>query len=131
MSGPSRAKGEPMAAILLARGTPRPQVARTAGVSAKTLERRLADPAYRAEIQRYRDEMVDRTIGKLTDLGVVAVDVLARLLESKAEYIQLGAVREVFANLPIRATKPDETAGQEAERGALLDFMERAKRQAG
>jgi hypothetical protein len=73
---PLEAKGEPIAALALARGATLTEAAEEAGIGPRTLRRRLDVPAYRAEIARLRSKVLDETWGRLLLGARLAVDTL-------------------------------------------------------
>src|SRR5262245_53289570 len=65
-----------------------------AGVSRRTVFRRLADPAFRAQVTEMRAEMARREAAMLTAAGMAAVKTLTILQESAlSESVRLGAAR--------------------------------------
>jgi hypothetical protein len=89
-------KGEPFVALSLAAGSTITQAAEAGGVTEKTVRRRLATPAYRAEVRRLRSEKMERAVGHLTEATTVAVDTLVDLLSATSEHVRLGAVKTVL-----------------------------------
>jgi predicted hydrolase (HD superfamily) len=63
----------------LAAGLTHAEAGELAGVSAKTVQRRLRDDAFAAEVGRRRAEQVERITGRLTELSVRAVATLERV----------------------------------------------------
>jgi hypothetical protein len=71
--------------------------AKEAGVCTKTVQRRLAEPAFRDRLHAYRADLLHRASGVLLD-GVLHAGIVARkLLSSKNEMVQLGAVRVLIS----------------------------------
>jgi hypothetical protein len=60
----------------LACGATVENAARTAGISARTAQRRLAEPAFRKRLQDFRTDMAQRTGSMLTAAGMEAVKTL-------------------------------------------------------
>ena len=81
-------------ALALACGASAENAAQKAGLSRRTAYRRLADPAFRAQVTELRAEIVRRTAGVLTAAGMTAVKTLTMLQESAvSESVRLGAAR--------------------------------------
>jgi hypothetical protein len=71
--------------------------ARAAGLSVRTVQRRLADPAFRQGLEKLRTEMVQRAVGMLTAAGFEAVKTLLGLLDAaNAGSVRLGAARAIL-----------------------------------
>jgi hypothetical protein len=58
--------------------------------------RRLRDPAFRVKVDTAREELVTRTVGRLSALGQEAADGLHALLSSESDSVKLGACRAVL-----------------------------------
>ena len=63
----------------LACGATDEHAARKAGMSERTAYRRLDDPAFRAQLDQLRADMVERTAGLLTGAGMGSVKTLVDL----------------------------------------------------
>lgn len=77
----------------LAAGCTASKAAQKAGCSTRTVARRLADPAFRAEVKAASREIVTRATARLAASSTRAADTLRRLLGSKDERVRLSAVR--------------------------------------
>ena len=75
----------------LAAGLTHAEAGELASVSAKTVQRRLRDDAFAAEVGRRRSEQVERITGRLTELSVRAVATLERGLDDLSVYPRLRA----------------------------------------
>lgn len=75
----------------LAAGMTHAAVAAVAGVSTKTVQRRVGDEAFAAEVSRRRGEQVERVTGRLTELSVRAVDTLDVALDDESPTIRIRA----------------------------------------
>jgi hypothetical protein len=64
----------------LAAGHPYSEAARVAGVSSKTVQRRMADPLFRAEVEEMKLQIVQSTAASLATLATKAVATLEPLL---------------------------------------------------
>jgi hypothetical protein len=82
----------------LACGATVENAARKAGVSERTVYRRLEDPAFRAQLDRLRAEMVERTAGMLTGAGMSSVKTLLDLQQdvAVAPGVRRRAARDVL-----------------------------------
>jgi hypothetical protein len=82
---------------LLACGATKESAARQAGVSVRTVHRRMADPEFCSELQALRADMVQRTAGALTAAGTAAVQTMLELMKAPASGpVRLGAARAVL-----------------------------------
>jgi len=111
-------KGEATLILALARGERVERAAKLAGLSARTVYRRLSDPTFRQEVSHRRDLLIGGAVGKLADNAAEAVEVLAKLMRSaKSEAIRLQAARAILAHVrPI---------GEYAELVGRVDEIER------
>lgn len=82
--------------VALATGSSVPKTAREAGVTERTIYRRLEDPAVRSKIAAIRDATVGSVVGTLVDINTKAAKVLKDLLDSEDEKIQLHAAAKVI-----------------------------------
>lgn len=78
-------------AVALARGATVQQARHISGVSQRTASRRLAEPAFRAQVNRIRQQLIDDACGRLADGLSNSIDVLRCLLTSDSELIALRA----------------------------------------
>jgi hypothetical protein len=103
--------------LALACGASPENAAQKAGLSRRTVYRRLADPAFRAQVAEVRAEMVRRAAGMFTAAGMAAIKTLTTLQESAtSESVRLGAARATIE----LGCKLRETA-EWAERLAALE----------
>jgi hypothetical protein len=92
-----RRKADAGLVMALACGASPEHAAQKAGVSVRTVQRRLAEPDFRAQVDEARAEMVRRVAGMLTAAGVASVKTFTTLQESaKSESVRLGAARAVI-----------------------------------
>ena len=80
----------------LARGTSHTAAAKLAGVSRRTVQRKLDDPKFREKIQRLRNGLIGEATGRVVGLLDAASNALNDLLVSETESIRLSAARCVF-----------------------------------
>src|SRR5205814_8324927 len=67
-----------------------------AGVSERTVRRRLDDPAFRRLVDEARAEMLTQATAQLTGAAVAAVETLRGLLGSELGFARLGAARAIL-----------------------------------
>jgi hypothetical protein len=116
MAHGARRKGDQPLLLALACGATVEAAARQCRLSERTVYRRLADAAFRRELQAVRADMVQRTAGALTAAATEAVRTLLELQKGNAPpAVRLGAARAV---LEIGA-KLRESADLEARVAAL------------
>ena len=86
--------------VNLARGFSVKQAAATAGCSARTVSRRMADPDFRKRVQDARTEMLDSTLGRLlsaTTDAVLTLHTLAKPTNNNApDKVKIAAARAVI-----------------------------------
>jgi len=95
-------------AVALAAGQTQAGAAAAAGVSERTVARRVTDPAFRQLVSRLRGEMVGQAIGVLV-AGMFGSAVVLRhlMLNAESETVRLGAARSVL-ELALRAREATE-----------------------
>lgn len=96
MSGPGRSGADDLLATALAGGASLTDAASLAGVSPRTVRRRLRDPAFRRRLQRLRDNLTSQAIGLLSRHAAKAVDVLAKELDSKNVKHRIGSAKTLL-----------------------------------
>lgn len=77
----------------LAAGCTQAEAARRAGVSERTVRRRLEDITFTELVETARGELLDRTVGKVADAATRGVETLEGLLDADSERVRLGAAR--------------------------------------
>src|SRR5213076_2878200 len=83
--------------LALACGATKENAARKAGVSERTVYRRLKDPEFRQRLQAIRTDMVQRAANVLTAAAMEAVKTLLSLQEgSVSNSVRLGAARAIL-----------------------------------
>ncbi len=85
-----------LAALALARGENFTDAAKCSGWSVRTIERRMADSDFQAEVRRIRSRLVDAACGKLADGATAAVETLRSLLTAESESVRLLAARSIL-----------------------------------
>ena len=92
-----RKKAETGLIVSLACGTSVETAAQKAGLSVRTVYRRLADPEFRAQVNEARAEMLRRAAAMLTAAGMTAIKTFTTLQESaRSESVRLGAARSII-----------------------------------
>lgn len=95
--GDNKRTKDDTAILALACGATVEKAAQQARLSKRTLYRRLADPAFRRQVQAVRGDMVQRTAGTLTAAATEAVKTLLALQQaSTPAAVRLGAARAVL-----------------------------------
>jgi hypothetical protein len=96
MAGRKR-KTDAALVVALACGASAEGAAQKAGVSLRTVYRRLAEPDFRAQVEEARTEMTARAVGMLSAASLASVKTFVTLQESAAsEAVRLGAARSVI-----------------------------------
>jgi hypothetical protein len=112
--------------LALAAGAGASQAAQQAGVSDRTVRRRLEDDAFRQRIAAMRSELVSRAVGRLSVIGTLAVDTLHGLLSSKNENIRLGASRAAL-DFMFKGVEQDVLVKEMEELRELVESLTNAK----
>lgn len=81
----------------LSGGATQAEAAERAGVSERTVRRRLEDPAFGEQLDHAQSELVLQTLSRLTAGAVDAADTLRALLGSEHEMVRLSAARSILA----------------------------------
>ena len=84
-------------ALALASGQSVTAAAAQAGIDRRTVQRRLADPAFRRQVAGFRDELLAAALGRLADHLTRAADAVAALLDAPEPHLRLRAARTLFA----------------------------------
>lgn len=85
-----------MLVAALAAGATHKDAADQAGVSERTVRRRLDDPAFRRQVDDARAEMLTQAVAMLTHASVKAVRTLEELLASPIDFARLAAARAIL-----------------------------------
>jgi hypothetical protein len=106
-----------IAAACLAAGWTQVRTSRECRVASATIQRWKQLPHFRARVAELRQELVDKAIGRLSDLmGHRACDVLEKLMLAKSDAIKLESVKTIFdlhANTSAAAGLKDRLAAVE------------------
>ncbi len=97
MAERGRRKVDDQLLAALACGATAEAAARSAGVSASTVQRRLREPAFRARLQALRSDVVERSAAALSASGTEAVKTLLALMkDTSPAAVRLGAAKAVL-----------------------------------
>ena len=96
MSTRRRQPGDELLLSALAAGGPIEQAAQAAGVSVRTVYRRLADPGFRSRLGAARDELIVSAIGALATIAAEAITTLHSLLSCEEARVRLGAAKAIL-----------------------------------
>ena len=80
----------------LATGSTWEQAAERAGCSRRTVERRMAEPGFRARVVDAKDDVLDRTLALAANASLVSVNYLLRVV-SGSENPDAGRIRAATA----------------------------------
>jgi type II secretory pathway component PulF len=100
-------KGDAALIVALAKGLTARSAATEAGLSERTVYRRLQDPAFRQAVDAARSQLVSETLGRLISSGVSAAATLQALLKARSEHVRLGSARAIL-ELTQRYREADE-----------------------
>lgn len=89
-------KGDAALVVALAGGAIPRDAATAASVSERTVWRRLADPSFRRCVLEARAELVNRSLGRLSDAAVKASDALVALLDCTDERARHAAAKTIL-----------------------------------
>ncbi len=93
----------------LAAGQTHQQAAEHVGCSAKTIQRRLREPAFTHALRQRRAERLDQLATGLEASAATALEALDELLRSETETVRLSAVRLALAeHIRYRSTHEHE-----------------------
>src|ERR1700733_13951452 len=94
MARPKHTRPNDLLIAALACGASQENAAAKAGVSRSTVHRRLADPAFRRQIEAFRADLLQRTAAMLTASGLEFVKTLIELTSAGTPpATRLGAAR--------------------------------------
>lgn len=96
MSNNGARKGDGALIAALASGKTHTDAAKLAGVSLRTLTRRLNDPAFRQQVLQARAALIEKATGRLADSATRAADELVELLADESATVRLSAARALL-----------------------------------
>ena len=85
------------AALALAAAGKPADVAQQFGVSRRTVDRWLSEPAFRRIVWDLRQQMVAAAVGRMADHMTLAADALVKLLDSDDAAVRLRACRAILS----------------------------------
>lgn len=121
--GPKRPAADGIAAAVLASGGTRQDAAAAAGLSDRTIRRRMSDPDFRVLVGDCRRRIAADVLSGAARLAGRAVERLGELVEDDNPHVALGACRAV---LTVAAD-----FGERAELAERIEALERALKMRG
>jgi DNA-binding LacI/PurR family transcriptional regulator len=110
----------------LAEGKSIAEVAKTAGVSERTVFRRLADPEFQEKWRKANKEIRNQARSYVANLTWKAASTIGSLLESQSEQVRLRAARTVLEfGSRIRSEEEVEVRLEALEKGLQYFVQER------
>ena len=131
MSASVRSKGDAVLIAALAGGATCEAAAKQAGVSERTVRRRLEDSAFRQRVAEARDEMLAQAMAQLSRAAAGAATTLVLLLAKDVPAtVRLGASRAILDTL-LRWREQASLAERLDRIEAWLDAMDEESKTAG
>jgi DNA-binding LacI/PurR family transcriptional regulator len=96
MAARGRSAADAVLVAALASGATQREAAEQAGVSERTVRRRLDDDDFRSAVEEARREMVAQAVAHLSGTATDAAKTLRALLKARSEHARLGAARAVL-----------------------------------
>ena len=131
MAAGRKRKGDTELVLALACGASPDNAAQKAGLSRRTVFRRLADPAFVSQVGAMRADIARRAAGMLTAASMAAIKSLTTLQESaNSESVRLGAARatiELGCKLRENVELLEQLATLEVRLAALLSGPDRSQ----
>lgn len=119
-NGRRRKRSDGLLVSALAAGLSVKAAAERAGVGARTVHRRLADPTFCQAVEEARREIIGRAVAKLAAASVRAADALRKLVASEDERVRLAAARWIL-RLMMQARQHEDLERRVAELEARLE----------
>ena len=116
MTARGRSGANTVITAALAAGSTQAEAGQKAGVSERTVRRRLSDPDFVMGIERARLELLDRSLGKIAAAASLGVHTLESLLEARSEQVRLGAARALVDFAVRTSDRVEQQLGSSAER---------------
>jgi hypothetical protein len=83
-------------ATAISSGASTAEAAEKAGVSQRTAQRRIADPAFQQQVAQLRSKLMSRALDKMAENMTRAADAIARLIDAENPAISLRAARSIL-----------------------------------
>lgn len=96
MSANGRKSADDVIALALASGSTLNAAVEKANVSPRTIQRRLNDPAFTAQVAEYRSRMIDGSIDAMSAAMSKAVETLVDLLSAQRESVRAVAAKSLI-----------------------------------
>ncbi|HEV2124253.1 MAG TPA: hypothetical protein VGW38_15960 [Chloroflexota bacterium] len=96
MAGRGRQNADLTLIVAIAAGATQEQAAKQAGVSPRTVARRLADPEFQRQVDETRAATLRQATDRLSAASLAAVATLLKLLNADSESARLGAARAIL-----------------------------------
>ncbi len=94
---PTGRRGDAVVATAVASGATYAVAASQAGISERTVKRRMQDPRFRTAVQEIQARTVEAAASKLAHLSTEAIDTLGELMRTnEPSHVRLGAARAVL-----------------------------------
>ncbi len=100
MAGSGRQNADPILIAALLSGATPAEAATQAGVSERTVRRRLLNPAFRARLDAAGDDMIAASARGITGASSEAVAALLDLVRHGPPSVRLGAIRTILEVTP-------------------------------
>lgn len=94
--GTGRSRADDLLAAALAAGATIQEAAELAGVSSRTVDRRLANPEFRARVEEIKGGLVGNITDRLTGQALGAVEVLVELFDNSIPRIRLQSAKAIL-----------------------------------
>jgi len=100
MAGSGRQNADPILIAALLSGATPAEAATQAGVSERTVRRRLVNPAFGARLNAAGDDMIAASARGITGASTEAVSALRDLVRTGPPSVRLGAIRTILEVTP-------------------------------
>lgn len=115
-----RTDADALLIVGMATGRPLADVAAEAGVSERTVQRRMAKPEFQRKVSDLRCQMMKDLSGRLSQVSGKAMERLQSLLEADSENVRLGAARSIL-DQTLRVREAVDFEGRLQQIEALCD----------
>jgi hypothetical protein len=123
MSANGRHNGDEIVVAMLASGHTYAQAGKEAGLSEKTVQRRMASPAFRRRVEETRAGLVSQAVGRAADGLVEAVDTLRELMRlASSDNVRVAAASTLLQFAAQRRDHPLVEAVRGAQTVPINDF---------